>query len=209
MSKFFDKSFREILEAAASSSPTPGGGGIAGVVAALGASMTAMVANLTIGKDKYKSVEPEVQAMLATTNQLIDKLEALVDADMTAFSQLMDAYRLPKTTPEEKDFRDATLETAVKHACDTPLDIARVCLSLLEVTAKLAPIGNKMAVSDAGVASVVAEAALNSVLLSVDINLPLLTDKTYIETAINEKNMLKAKAKAIKEKTLYIVNERM
>jgi len=209
VSSFFNKSFREILEISSSNSPTPGGGSVSAIVCCLGAAMTAMVANLTVGNDKYKPVEKEVQALLDTTTALINKLEALTDADMEAFDQLMAAYRLPKNTDEEKAARATTLQQALKNACNTPLETARVCLSVLKTTENLAPIGNKMAISDAGVAAAIAEAALTGVLLSVDINIPLIKDQAYVHQALNEKEALLAKAKESKDKTLAIVKERM
>ncbi|MBP2644567.1 MAG: Formiminotransferase-cyclodeaminase [Firmicutes bacterium] len=209
MNAFFDKSLREILAAACSSAPTPGGGSISAVVAALGASMAAMVANLTIGKEKYKAVEDEAQAIADQLMPLISSLETLVESDMTVFGKLMDAYRLPKNTDEEKANRNGILETALKRACHTPLEVARICVKVLELTAELAPLGNAMAISDAGVAAYVAEAALHSALLSVDINLPLITDQAYITQTIAEKEVLIEKAHTLKEQAVTTVRNRM
>ena len=209
MGEFFNKSLREVIEVSASNSPTPGGGSVSAMVACFGAAMCAMVCNLTVGKEKYKDVEPRVKEILGTANGLIKRLEELVDSDMAEFNNFMAAYRLPKGTDEEKAAREEAIQKALKSATDTPMEIARVCLKALEITDKLAPIGNKMAISDAGVAAVVAEAALNGVLLSADINIPSIKDQDYVGKIVAEKEAMVAEAKRLKDKTMAVVQERM
>lgn len=209
MGEFFDKSLREIIEVSASNSPTPGGGSVSAMVACFGVAMTAMVCNLTVGKEKYKDVEPQVKEILGTAYGLIKRLEGLVDQDMAEFNNFMAAYRLPKGTDEEKAAREAAIQKALKSATDTPMEIARVCLKALEITDQLSTIGNKMAISDAGVAAVVAEAALNGVLLSADINIPMIKDQDYVNKIIAEKEAMVAEAKRLKDKAMAVVQERM
>lgn len=209
MGDFFNKSLREVIEVSASNSPTPGGGSVSAMVAGFGVAMAAMVCNLTIGKEKFKEVEPQVQELLGTAMGLIKKLEGLVDEDMADFNNFMATLKLPKNTDEEKAIRTETMQKALKSATDTPMEIARVCLKALEITEKLAPIGNKMAISDAGVAAVVAEAALNGVLLSADINIPSIKDQEYVSKVVAEKEAMVAEAKRLKDKAMAVVQERM
>jgi len=209
MGEFFNKSLREVIEVSASNSPTPGGGSVSAMVAGFGVAMCAMVCNLTVGKEKYKDVEPQVKEILDTANGLIKRLEELVDSDMAEFNSFMAAYRLPKGTDEEKAAREEAIQKALKSATDTPMEIARVCLKALEITDKLAPIGNKMAISDAGVAAVVAEAALNGVLLSADINIPSIKDQDYVSKIVAEKEAMVAEAKRLKDNTMAVAQERM
>ncbi|ACV63381.1 Formiminotransferase-cyclodeaminase [Desulfofarcimen acetoxidans DSM 771] len=209
MSAFFDKTLREVIEVSASNSPTPGGGSVSAMVACFGVAMTAMVCNLTVGKEKFKDVEPQVQAILDEANAIIKKLEKLVDEDMMEFSNFMKAYQLPKNTDEEKATRTEAVQKALKSATDTPMEIARVCLQILAITEKLSTIGNKMAISDAGVAAYVAESCVNAVLLSADINIPMIKDEQYVQKVLAEKAQLVAEAKKLKDMALTVVQERM
>ena len=172
-------SLAEILKASASSEPTPGGGSVSAICAAFAASMASMVANLTIGKKKYKDVEAQVTSLRDQTLRLLAGFEELVDEDIKQFGNFMEAYRLPKNTPEEKEKREASVQKALKGATETPLRVARACVDLLEIVCELAPIGNKMAISDAGVAAYLGEASLRAVLLSADINIPMIKAVSY------------------------------
>ena len=209
MSAFFEKTLREVIEVSASNEPTPGGGSVSAMVACFGVAMTAMVCNLTVGKEKFKDVEPQVQAILDEANAIIKKLEKLVDEDMMEFSNFMKAYQLPKSTDEEKAARTVAVQKALKSATDTPMEIARVCLEILSITEKLSTIGNKMAISDAGVAAYVAEACVNAVLLSADINIPMIKDEEYVQKVLAEKAQLVEEAKKLKDMSLAVVQERM
>lgn len=209
MGDFFNKSLRDVIAVAASNEPTPGGGSVSAMVACFGVAMTAMVCNLTVGKEKFRDVEPQVQEILNTAKDLLKKLEDLVDADMADFNSFMSTFRMPKNTDEEKAARNVAMQKALKSATDTPMEIARVCLKALEITDKLAPIGNKMAISDAGVAAVVAEASLNGVLLSADINIPMIKDEEYVKKVVAEKEQMVAEARRLKDKAFAAVQERL
>ncbi len=209
MSDFFNKSLRDVINVCASDSPTPGGGSVSAIVACFGVAMNAMVCNLTVGKKKYMDVKPQVEKILEKAQTLLEGLEKLVDADMAAPNSLMAAYRLPKSNGEEKGAREAAIQKALKCATDTPMEIARVCLDALQITERLANLGNKMAISDAGVAAVVAEAALNSVLLSVDINIPMINDQEYVQKIVAEKEEIVLEAGRLKDRSVAVVRERM
>lgn len=209
MSDIFTQSFDEVLAVSASSSPTPGGGSVSGMVACFGAAMAAMVANLTVGKEKFKDVEPQVREILDGSEKIMGELKTLVVEDMAGFDNFMRAFRLPKGTDEEKARRQEALEAAAKQATDTPLAIARSCVAGLELARRLAPLGNKMAISDDGVAAYVLEACVGAVLLSAEINLPGIKDAAYVGKVVAEKERLKVKAREYREETLRVVAERM
>ena len=179
------------------------------MVACFGAAMAAMVANLTVGKEKFKDVEPEARAILAGTEKVMADLKTLVDEDMAGFDRFMQALRLPKGTGEEKAARQEAMQAAAKAATDTPLAIARKCLEGLELARRLAPLGNPTAISDDGVAAYVLEACVGAVLLSAEINLPGIKDQAYVAAVTAEKEELKAKAREIRDETLRVVRERM
>jgi len=209
MNNIFDTSLREVLAASASDAPTPGGGSVSAIVGSFGVAMVSMVANLTVGKEKYKDVEPQVKVILEKTGKLMNRLEELVQEDIKAFGKFMEVLKMPKDTEEQKNLRASMMQEALKAATDTPMEIARVCLEGLELAAELAGIGNKGAISDVGVAAFVAEAALNSVLLSVDINIPSIKDEAYVDRIQKEKYGLIVKAAQLREKAVSQVRERM
>lgn len=209
MSDIFERSFTDVLNVSASNAPTPGGGSVSAMVACFGAAMAAMVANLTVGKEKFKDVEPEVKAILAEAEELMAGLKTLVAEDMAGFDKFMQAFRLPKGTDAEKAKREEVMQAALKDATETPLAIARACVRGLELAGRLAPLGNKMAISDDGVAAYVLEACVGAVLLSADINIPMVKDPVFVEKVVAEKQLLKARALELREKTLRVVCERM
>lgn len=209
MSDLYDYSFRKILAIAASDAPTPGGGSVSALVGALGVSMAAMVGNLTCGKPQYAAVETEIKDITGRAYFIMARLEKLMEDDIAAFGKFMAAYRLPKGTAEEKDKRNEDIQKALHNATNTPLEVARTLLEALSITAQLSKIGNKMAISDAGVAAYVCEAAVHAVLLNVDINLPMVTDAGFAAQAQEEKLRIAGEARRLKEQAVADVNDRM
>lgn len=209
MSEVFDFPFRKLVAVAASDAPTPGGGSVSALVGALGVAMTAMVGNLTVGKPKFAEVESHVKAITGAAYFIINRLEKLVAADIAAFGKFMEVYRMPKNTDEEKAQREELMQKALKTATDTPMEVARTLLEAMVITEKLSKIGNKMAISDAGVAAYVCEAAINAVLLSVDINIPMIKDEDYVNTMLSEKERIISEARRLKDEAITVVQERM
>ncbi len=205
----YDQTLRQVLAVSASDSPTPGGGSVSAMVGCLGTAMAAMVGNLTIGKPKYVEVEAEAKEITAKAYYIINRLEKLTNEDIKAFNNLMDAYRMPKNTDEEKAARQEILQKRLKAATNQPMEIARTLLEAMVIIDQLSKIGNTMAISDAGVAAFVCEAALNAVLLSADINIPSVTDQEFVDSIMAEKADLVNKAKALKESAVAVVMERM
>ena len=209
MSELFSKSLTDVLKVSASSEPTPGGGSVAAIAAAFAASMSAMVGNLTIGKKKYRDVEPQVTSLRDRALCLMNRMEELVDSDMQQFRRFMEYYKMPAVTDEEKERKDHLIQEALKGATETPLEIARACLEILKVVDEIAPIGNTMAISDAGVSAYLAEAALRAALLNVDINLPSLKDEAFARKARSDKEGLIDQAQELKSRALSTISRRM
>ena len=209
MDKYFDKSYREILEEAASSSPTPGGGNVSAMVACMGNAMVSMVANLTSGKEKYAEYQSQVDALLAKSKSIMSRLEELAYADMQEFGKFMAAIKMPKETDEEKQARSAAMEEASKTATDVPMDIAATCVEIIELAVDLAAYGNKGAISDVGVGAYIAEASMEGALLSADINLGGIKDQEYVKNAVAKRDRLRQKAQELRAKAVEAVKERM
>lgn len=209
MKELFSLSLKEVINMSASSDPTPGGGSVSAICAAFAASMAAMVGNLTIGKKKYKDVEDKVTELRDEAVSLINEFENLVYEDISQFGKLMEVYKMPRSTDNEKEEREIALQQALKGATETPMKVARTCVRLLRIVSELAPIGNKMAISDAGVAAYLGEASLKAVLLNVDINIPNITDEEYVRSVMLERDKLISEGESLKEKALPIIIERI
>lgn len=209
MGDFYDKSLREIIELAASSKPTPGGGSVSAMVANFGLAMIAMVCRLTAGNVKDQELGRQVNEILDSINNLMPRLEKLVYEDMLAFDRYMAAARLPKITDSEIKARKEGIQKALKSATDIPLETARVCLEGLRLADKLAGIGNRLVISDVGVGAALTEAAISGVLLSAEINMSMITDQKYVKKMAARKEVITAEASQLKAKVLDIVHERI
>jgi glutamate formiminotransferase/formiminotetrahydrofolate cyclodeaminase len=200
---------REFADELSMDCPTPGGGSAAALCAALSASLSAMVANLTVGKKGYESAEEEMRNLAVKAQKLKDELLRVVDEDARAFNKVMEASRLPRATEEQAREREAALEKASKGATLVPLGVLEKCVDLLESARLAAEKGNKNSLSDAGVAGLAAEAAAGGAHYNVRINLINIRDdifkdevrKKAFETA-GRVAQLAAAVKALVEKDL-------
>jgi formiminotetrahydrofolate cyclodeaminase len=195
----------EFLTRAASAAPTPGGGSVAAYTAALGFAMLSMVANLTVGREKYRAVEEEARRVLGEAAAGLAQARAGVSEDIHVFEGYMQAYKMPRDTPEAATRRLEALRAATQAAAQTPLVLARVCAAGLRLAVALAPVGNKGALSDVGVAACLLESALESALLSVDINLGQIAEPEYTEPIRRERENLRRAGAALRARALEIV----
>ncbi|MFV2016757.1 MAG: cyclodeaminase/cyclohydrolase family protein, partial [Candidatus Heimdallarchaeota archaeon] len=157
-----------------SSKPAPGGGSVSALGGAFATALGSMVANLSIGKDKYQDVEEDLKLALDKLNSLNARLLEAVDEDTNAFNSLMKAFRIPKDDPE---YRSAKIQQATEYATKIPLLVAEDLYESLEYIKIVAEKGNKNAITDAGVAVLFADAAIRGALLNVKINLLSLKDQ--------------------------------
>lgn len=174
-------SCRDFVSALASSAPTPGGGGAAALVGAIGAALGNMVGALTVGRKKYAAAEDEIRALMQKCDALQKELLEQVAADEKGFLPLAAAFRIPKDDPT----REKALEQASIAACDVPLRIMALCCEALDAVAVFAEKGSVLAVSDAGCAAATLKAALQAASLNVLINTKGLKDRARAN-ALNE-----------------------
>jgi formiminotetrahydrofolate cyclodeaminase len=172
-----EESLASFLDQLASSAPTPGGGSVAALCGALSVALGSMVANLTLGREKYRDVEPAVRLALESAEQLRSRFLGLIDEDIAAYGALSAAYRLPKSTVEEQTARSSQIQAALTGAAEAPLRMVEQARQALELCQTLASIGNPNVISDVGVAAITAYAALESGELNVLINLKTMKDK--------------------------------
>jgi methenyltetrahydrofolate cyclohydrolase len=177
---YINSPIQEYLDDLASSKPAPGGGSAAALVGATGAALGSMVANFTVGKEKFAAVEEQSQAGLAACEKLRGELSALIQADVEAYSKYSAAAGLPKASDEEKASRAAALQLAMKAAASVPMEVCRKCQEVLEVCQDLLEIGNPNLVSDVGCAAEFAYAALRAAVLNVEVNHAFLKDPEFV-----------------------------
>ena len=168
------------LDELSSSAPAPGGGSAAALSGALGAALVSMVCNLTLGKKKYAEVQEDIESLLEKSEALRKELTDLLEEDVKAYTAYSQAAKMPRQTEEQKAERATAMQAALKGATDVPLRIAEAAVKVMYLCRPAAEKGNVWAVSDAGVAVLLAEAALRSAALNVLINLGSLKDEEFV-----------------------------
>lgn len=171
-------SLEQFLSSVASSSPVPGGGSVAAHAGATAASLVQMVAGLTIGKKKYAAVEGEMKELSLKAAALGNRLSSLVQKDADAFTAVSEAYKLPKESDDQQASRQKAIDTALLGAAEVPLETARACCEVAHLAAVCAAKGNQNAVTDAGVAVLLADAGARGASYNVLVNLKSLTDSS-------------------------------
>ncbi len=174
-------SLRNFADELSMDSPTPGGGSAAALCGALSAALSSMVANLTVGKKGYEGVEAEMKETAVKAQALKEDLLRAVDDDTRAFNRVMDAFRLPKTTEDQRAEKEAAVEHATKEATLVPFSVLEKSLALLGLARTAALKGNRNSISDAAVAGLMSESAASGAYFNVRINLPNIQDKTFRE----------------------------
>ena len=206
MSNLTDLKSTEFLTALASSAPAPGGGGGAAMAGALAAALASMVANLTIGKEKFTQQEPEVKALLEEAEEVRQRLLGLVEDDADVFNSFMSCYKLPKATEEEKAARTAAIRSAAKEAAEVRLAIARASYKVLTLAERLVRIGNPGVITDGACSALLARAALRCAEYNVRINLGLTKDEAYNQSVQEELNNLLKTAEELELEALAVTD---
>jgi glutamate formiminotransferase/formiminotetrahydrofolate cyclodeaminase len=177
----------------ASNRPTPGGGSVVAHVGALAAALSQMVAGLTVGKKKYAAVESEMKDVALRAAALVNTLSALVVRDAASYDGVSAAYRMPNEPEDAAAKRRAAISDALIAAAEVPLETARACAEVADLAAIVGTKGNTNAVSDAGVAALLAEAACRGAVYNVRINVNSLDDRSRGSGLVEEANQLLAR----------------
>ncbi|CAG1772200.1 formiminotetrahydrofolate cyclodeaminase [uncultured bacterium] len=186
MSDIKNQTIEHFLNNLASKSATPGGGSAAAIMGAQGAALISMVCNLTIGKPKFAEVETEMQTLLAEAENLRQTLTDFIQADVDVFNRVMAAYGLPKETDEDKTARSSAIQLVMRDATQVPLDCAKACAKVIELSQLAAEKGNPNVISDAGAALMAAYSGLKTAALNVYINAGSLKDREFAENKLAE-----------------------
>ncbi len=196
---------RHFVNAVAAKTATPGGGAVAALAGALGASLTQMVAQLTVGRKKYEAVQADAEKILSRAQALQEELLLAISQDVTAFDQLMAAWR-DKTL--EEAYKAIAIEEATIYAGEVPLRVARLSFQVANLAKDMTLIGNKNAVTDAASAAIIARAAVQSATLNVRINAVGLDDQDLAAEWGAELDKINAETAVLVEEVLAIAAER-
>ncbi len=187
---------REFCNETLSDSPAPGGGSVAALMGALGASLGGMVANLSAGKRGWDDKIEYFSTWAVKAQQLKDELLALVDEDTAAFNKVMDAFALPKESAEEKVARSAAVEKATKYAAEIPVRVMETASKSYELLAEMADKGNPASISDVGVGALATRACIDGAELNVRINLGQLKDEKFKSDLLEKVRKVRAESES-------------
>ncbi len=193
----------------ASESPAPGGGSIAAYMGALGAALGTMVANLSAHKRGWDDRWEEFSDWAEKGMRWVDSLRLMVDEDTRAFNRVMDAFGLPKTTPEEKNQRKKAIQEATRQATLVPFKVMELALASMDLLETMARNGNPNSVSDAGVGALAARSAVLGASLNVRINVKDLEDKDFAEDILKKSDELELQAIQKETRILVIVRAKI
>lgn len=176
---YVDEPLRSFTDRLASRAPEPGGGAVAALTGALAAALVSMVSNLTLEKDKYRDVQPEIKTLLDRSEKVRLEMQDLIQRDAEAYGALSEVYRMPRNTEAEKAERTARMQESLTRACEVPFNIGLRSLEVAQMAQRVAEIGNVSALSDAGIAALLARACAEAAALNVKINLKKIQDEDF------------------------------
>lgn len=197
------------LSELASSSPAPGGGSVAALSGALAAALDSMVCQLTIGKKNYEDVQDDISLLNQEINKVQKRLIELIDEDTNAFNDVMKAFKMPKDTEEQKKKRSKAIQNGYKKAAEIPLETAQTAKKVLQLSIDIAKKGNTNSITDAGVAALLAYAAVHAAALNVEINLGSIKNDIFVKKMSKELQMLRSDAEKEKNMVEDIVTTKM
>ena len=203
--KLMNMPVQDFLDELASGSPAPGGGSVSALAGSLAASLVCMVARLSGGELE----NDDMGRVLGEASALKDSLGRHVDEDTSAFNRVMQAYRMPKVTEDEKADRSEAIQQTLKGAADHPMLVAKECLRVLMLCREVATDGNPNALSDAGVAAMMAYSGITGAMFNVAINLDAIKDAAYKGRAEDERDRVMSEAAALYEEFRWQMLEKM
>lgn len=186
-----DQRIADFCSQLAAGTPAPGGGAAAAVTGAMGAALMAMVAGLTVGREKFAAVQDEIMALQGSGKREMEALLTCADEDQEAFNQVMAAFGLPKGSDAEKQARQQAIQVGYRGATLSPLETMKHCLVVMRTSLTAAERGNPNCLSDAYVGFLLAAAAFEGALWNVAINLGSLKDETFKAEVLATVNRLR------------------
>ncbi len=197
------------LSELASSSPAPGGGSVAALAGSLGAALSSMVCNLTVGKEKYADVQDEIKEALKKSEKIRKDLTKLIDKDTEAFNDVMKAFKMLKETEQQKKKRSQAIQEGYKTAAMIPLETARTCEKIFGIAKIVAEKGNQNSITDSAVSAIMAHAGVESAILNVKINLGSIKDEKFVKQISSELSKLQKNANKKTNEIFNIINKKI
>ena len=188
-----DLSVKDFVAETASDSPAPGGGSVSALAAAQAAALLGMVANLTVKSKNYTDVHEEMKPLVEELAKYHEEFTDFIDKDANSFNGVIDAFKLPKSTDEEKAARSAKIQEEYKNAANVPFTVGMKTIELIKYAEILVEKGNKNAITDVGVGVLNIKLAVTGAFYNVKINLGSIKDEAYV------KDLKEKMAKALKE----------
>lgn len=207
--RLIDLDIKKYMENLASNLPAPGGGSASALAGAQGISLVMMVAELTVGKEKYKEWEPYCQKAISDGAAIQTNLLKAIDDDTDAYNKVGAAFKLPKNTDEEKTARSRAIQVATVLATRVPLRTMEISLDALKVAESLIGKSNPNCSSDIGVGALNLKAALMGAWLNVKINLPGIKDENLKNELFEKGKALLEEGNKIADKCYVIVEEEL
>lgn len=202
MTEFKNLTVEQFVSLTASDAPAPGGGSVTALVASLGAALAEMVANLTVGKEKYAAVDAQMREVAAQTSALRAELVDGIQKDVDSFTAYMTALRMPKDTEEQKAARQQAMQQGLKTAALVPLDVAKTAVKIFPLAQQAVQYGNPMAVTDGLAAAMLARSAVLGALLNVKINLASIKDEAFVADISAQVKQLEKQAITLEKQVL-------
>lgn len=190
MSQYSHLSLAQLLDAFASNQPVPGGGSAAALAGAIGASLLIMVAGLPKTRHGTDEERSALTAAAARLRPLRDELASLIDRDSEAYTSVINAYRLPRSTDAEQAARRDAIDEAMRAATEAPLATIRACERAMREAEVIASSGAASASSDVAVGIELLKTAARGAGMNVDTNLAAVKDAEYVQRASQEQRDL-------------------
>lgn len=200
--KFCDDTIKKFINDLESDMPAPGGGSVAGLIAALSGALNSMVYSLTVGKKSYMGLDEKTQDIIrkfqTKSLEFSKRSLEIMDEDRENFLKLMDCYKMPKDTDDEKETRKNAIKENTIKSMEAPLALARECVIFYENLKVMAEYGNKMLLSDLGISAILLHSAIESSIINVKVNLNGLRSEEFFEEL--DKELIKMLERSIEEK---------
>ena len=206
---YAEKPLRFFLDKLCSDSPEPGGGSASALTGAVAASLSGMLAALTVNKKGYEAVWPEMEVILAKATKLKEDMLVLLQKDTEAFDDAAKAFKMPKNSEEEKKRRARAIETGLIKASEVPLSIMEKSLEIARLAREVLKKGNEMAVTDGAISALFAEAAAIGGMINVRINFSWMKNEEYIKKTEKKLDVILEEVRTIKEEAVAYVLEKL
>ncbi|MCJ7447291.1 MAG: glutamate formimidoyltransferase [Bacteroidales bacterium] len=192
--KLAGMNLREFMNETASESPAPGGGSVSAYMGALGVALGTMVANLSSHKKGWDDRWKEFSDWAERGKEIQNKLLDLVDEDTEAFNKIIEAYRLPKKSEEEKKIRNDAVQAATRNAILVPFRVMETAYSGFELLREMVEKGNPNSVTDAGTGALALRSCIWGAFLNVQINGSGLDNKKFVKDILDKGRTIELKA---------------